>query len=202
MDFIKIIKASSDKLMLSLTVLLASLIYSQNSISSEIAGVKIPDSIQSGNVELILNGVGIRTKFFFDIYIGSLYLKVKESNAEKIINSAQTKRINLHFLYKEVNKEKLTNGWTAGFKNNNTPEIFTILKQRLEKFNSFFKTMHNGDSVQFDFINAKSTKITINNTLQGEINGVDFQKALLRVWLGEDPADSELKQALLGISEN
>ncbi len=202
MNFIIKIRSLSINLQLLMIFLLGSLLYSQNAMSAEIAGVKIPDSVQINTETLLLNGAGIRTKFFFDIYIGSLYLKTKETSTEKIINSPLTKRINLHFLYKEVDREKLTDGWTTGFKNNNSEKLFTALKKRLDKFNSYFITMRSGDSLQLDFINSNTTKITINNQLKGEISGADFQQALLRVWLGDDPADYDLKEALLGLSQD
>ena len=171
---------------------------SQNAFSLEIEGVAIPDTIKTDNGSLVLNGAGIRTKFFFDIYIGSLYLKTKESNINNILKDLNDKRITLHFLYKEVSKEKLTNGWIAGFKNNNPDSVFTLLKTRLDKFNSFFDTTHKGDVVTLDFLKNKNTRVTINGQLKGEISGSDFQLALLKVWLGDDPADYNLKEAMIG----
>jgi hypothetical protein len=35
----------------------------------------------------------------------------------------------------------------------------------------------------------------------GNIQGADFYRALLQVWLGEEPADSDLKRAMLGSEE-
>lgn len=174
------------------------LIYTQNSLSLEIEGVNIPEVIKTNNESLVLNGAGIRTRFFFNIYIGSLYLKNKESDISKILGNNKTKRISLNFLYKEIKKEKLTNGWIDGFKNNNSDTLFKTLKKRIDKFNRYFTTTHKGDVVQLDFLATNKTRITINNEYKGEINGNDFQVALLKIWLGNDPADYNLKEAMLG----
>ena len=195
-------KISTNKFGLFLTISVFTFIYSQSSFSVEIEGVNIPKVIKLDNEFLTLNGAGIRTKFFFNIYIGSLYLKDKESNIDEILSDTQAKRISLHFLYKEVSKEKLTNGWIDGFKNNNNEIIFKSLKERLNKFNSYFDTTHKGDIVILDFLSNKKTRITINTKDKGEIMGNDFQVALLKVWFGDDPADYNLKEAMLGISEN
>jgi hypothetical protein len=40
--------------------------------------------------------------------------------------------------------------------------------------------------------------ITINNNEKARIKGANFQSALLSIWLGESPADDELKSAMLG----
>jgi hypothetical protein len=37
-----------------------------------------------------------------------------------------------------------------------------------------------------------------NGTLQGTIEGMDFKKALFGIWLGNKPADDDLKAAMLG----
>jgi hypothetical protein len=42
------------------------------------------------------------------------------------------------------------------------------------------------------------TRVWINDAQRGTVQGADFQRALLRVWLGNKPADTDLKQALLG----
>jgi long-chain acyl-CoA synthetase len=41
-------------------------------------------------------------------------------------------------------------------------------------------------------------QVWINDRLRGKVAGDDFARALLRIWLGEHPADSGLKEALLG----
>jgi len=195
-------KSYRSKSILFVTTFLFILTYSQSSFSLEIEGVTIPATIKLESESLILNGAGIRTKFFFNIYIGSLYLKNKESNIDKILNDTNSKRIALNFLYKEVSKEKLVSGWTDGFQNNNDDAVFSSLKTKLNKFNNFFTSMHKGDSVILDFFTNTKTRVTINNQIKGEIVGNDFQMALLKVWLGDDPADYSLKDAMLGATED
>ena len=54
-------------------------------------------------------------------------------------------------------------------------------------------------TIVFDLIPEKGTVLTINGQQKGrDIPGEDFANALLRVWLGEDPVQNDLKQALLG----
>ena len=195
-------KSKLSKAVLLLSTFFFILFYSQQSFSLEIEGVNISNNTNVGNDSLVLNGAGVRTKFFFNIYIGSLYLISKESNIEKILKDTHSKQISLYFLYNEVTKEKLVDGWTAGFKNNNSDEIFESLKAKLDKFNSFFITTHKGDTVTLDFIANTKTRVTINKQLKGEIEGANFQTALLKVWLGDHPADYTLKDAMLGVIED
>lgn len=164
----------------------------------EIEGVSLPDSVQLENKTLQLNGAGIRTKFFFDIYVAGLYLEAKSSQVETIISSNTTKRITMDILYDEVTKEKLTGGWNEGFNNNQSAQQMQALQERLDLFNSFFNTAHKGDRIAFDLLSTGDTQITINGKQAGTIEGSDFQQALVAVWLGKKPADKKLKKLLLG----
>ncbi len=164
----------------------------------EIEGVKLPDSIQLQGKTLQLNGAGVRTKFFFDIYVGGLYLEQASSSVKAILADTGNKRISMDILYGEVDKEKLTDGWEAGFEKNQNSKRMESLKNRLDRFNALFVTAHRGDSITFDFLSDGSTHVSFNGSEKGAIEGADFQQALLAVWLGKKPADSDLKKAMLG----
>lgn len=164
----------------------------------EVEGVHVADTVQLEGRTLLLNGAGIRTKFFFDIYIGALYLNNRTTEAEQVINEKGTKRVWMHFLYDEVSKEKLVKGWVSGFENNTKKVDMAALQTRLNKFNGFFSDMKKGDNVVYDFLRSGTTNVTINGKSAGSIEGVDFQQALLTVWLGKKPADSDLKEGMLG----
>ncbi len=164
----------------------------------EIEGVKLPDTIQLQGKSLQLNGAGVRTKFFFDIYVGGLYLEQHASSAKAVLADNGSKRITMNILYGEVDKEKLTDGWETGFEKNQSDARMQNLKDRLASFNALFVTAHRGDSITFDLLSDGSTHVSFNGSEKGAIEGADFQQALLAVWLGKKPADSDLKKAMLG----
>lgn len=182
-----------------LAVVFATILFS-SALAREVAGVNVPDSVNlhENTAPLVLNGAGIRSKFIFDIYVGALYLQKHESTVDSILALPGPKRVSMHFLYKEVDKEKLTDGWRDGFKNNLDDATFKKLEPGLNKFNSLFRTVHKNDVIELDLLPGKGTQVWINNELQGIVEGDDFYPALLLVWLGEDPADNDLKQAMLG----
>jgi len=169
-----------------------------NTWAIEIEGVQVPDQVMIEGKPLQLHGAGVRTKFFFDIYIGALYLSYPASNSADVLAKPNPARVTMDILYGELAKEKLTKGWTAGFKKNQSRADYMALKERLEAFNKMFHDAHKGDHFTFDFLSDKTTKVIINGREIGSITGLDFQKALLLVWLGEKPADKDLKRAMLG----
>lgn len=174
-----------------------------NSQARELAGVEVKEQVSVAGIEtpLKLNGAGVRYKFFFKIYVGALYLPDVEQDAALIIKGSQPNRIVMHFIYDEVSREKLVNAWLEGFEDNNDKATFAAVKDRLTQFNQMFSDVHKGDVVELDFLPAKGTRVSIKGVEKGVIEGNDFNRALLSVWLGEDPVTEELKAAMLGIEE-
>lgn len=148
---------------------------------------------------LQLNGAGVRSRFFFDIYVGALYLQEVEHRAERILLEPAPVRVTMHILYAEVDAEKLVDGWTAGFEKNLDDLQMQALEARLQAFNGIFADAHRGDVLMFDFLPDGSTRVVINGVEKGVLQGMDFQRALMSVWLGEHPADPSLKKAMLGL---
>lgn len=167
------------------------------SFAIEVAGVKIAESIQVSDAKLVLNGSGIRSKFFFDIYIGSLYCKTKANSFQEVINQGGPYRVSMHFLYDEISAEKLNSAWKEGFENNLSTDERKNLQPAISAFYLLFKTVHKGDVIDID-VSRNMTDVYLNGKKQGQVAHVDFHHALLQIWLGEEPADESLKEALLG----
>ncbi|MCZ6579954.1 MAG: chalcone isomerase family protein [Gammaproteobacteria bacterium] len=169
--------------------------------AAELAGVSIKDQVTAGNGEvLVLNGIGLREKFWIDVYVGSLYLVNKSSGVAEILSAPNASRIQMDFVHKEVASEKLIKAWNEGFEKNQSSAILATLQDRIDRFNSFFnQNALAKDQYIFDYIPDKGTTVIKNNTVLGLIPGQDFKNALLEIWLGNFPADKSLKRGLLGL---
>jgi hypothetical protein len=166
----------------------------------EIEGVEIPDtlSLPNSDTTLVLNGAGVREKFFMDIYIGALYLESKTSTAKTILNDTGAASVLMHFLYSEVSKEKLTNGWSEGFEKNTSHAKMQAIEERITMFNKLFQTVHEGDVIRLDYLPESGTQVRINGEWRGKVEGNDFFRALLAIWLGEKPVTKSLRKGMLG----
>lgn len=166
----------------------------------EFNDLKFPDKVMIAgtNTELQLNGVGMRTKFVFDVYIGALYTKSSAKTRDEVQAQEGPKRVLMHFIYDEVEAEKLVGGWTEGFEENQSEDELKKLSERLQEFNALFTTVHAGDVILLDYVPGKGTIVKIKGEQKGVVEGEDFYSALLDVWLGDEPADDELKEAMLG----
>ncbi len=165
--------------------------------AGELQGVSLPDRITAGGSELVLNGMGLRTKLFFKIYVAGLYLPAKESDPAKILAADRPRQLVMHFLYKEVEKKKLVEAWNEGFKKN-SPSSLAAVQARLEKFNALWPDMKSGDRAVLTYFPGVGTKVEILGKEVGTIEGKDFADALFSVWLGPEPPNGDLKKGLLG----
>ncbi|MDH5517935.1 MAG: chalcone isomerase family protein [Gammaproteobacteria bacterium] len=173
------------------------LISSSASQATELAGVEIAQSVMLADQRLTLNGAGVRTKFIFDIYVAAFYsADAVKKNAD--INLQQPMRMAMHFVYDEVDKDKLTDAWIEGFEENLSATLLKQLDEKIKRFNGYFETVHKGDVIRLDYYPNKGTQVSINNRDKGLIEGASFYRALLLIWLGKEPVAEELKQQLLG----
>jgi hypothetical protein len=168
--------------------------------AAEVSGVTLPETVTVGSkgARLLLNGAGVRKKLFVKVYVGALYLDEKASRAEEVLDNTGPKRVTMHFLYKKVSSEKLVRAWEEGFAANQGGAEMEALRDRLEKFNGLFQTVHRGDVIRLDILPERGTVVSLNGAERGVVEGADFSRALLEVWLGGKPADKGLKKALLG----
>ncbi len=170
--------------------------------AKEIAGVLVQETLQTEDGTLLhLNGAGIRSKFFFDIYIAELYMQHPSNSANEVFKDLGYKRVVMHFLYDEVGKDKLIDGWNEGFEDNNKADELAKLQDRIDQFNAMFDDVKKGDIVLLDYVPDQGTAVTVANQKKGVIPGKDFNDALLKIWLGEKPINKGLKEKLLSYNK-
>lgn len=166
--------------------------------AKEIAGVLVNDTLKTEDgTTLQLNGAGIRSKLFMDIYIAELYMEKPSTVAAEVIGDRGKKRIVMHFLYSEVTKDKLVEAWNDGFKENNSAGDLAKLQERINQFNGLFTDVKKNDVIVLDYAAATGTAVIIKGQAKGIIPGADFNDALLKIWLGEKPVNGGLKDNLL-----
>lgn len=163
---------------------------------AEMAGTNLPDSIVVGGQRLTLNGIGLRTKLMFKVYVAGLYLEQPSSDASAIVRSDQVKRVDM-VMMRDLGKEKITEAVEAGFEKNNK-ENMPSLRARLDRFNAGIADLKEGDRLTITYAPAAGTTLTSKSGGELTIEGKDFADALFSVWLGAYPVDEDLKSGMLG----
>jgi len=165
--------------------------------AASLAGVSMPDTVAVGGKSLRLNGVGLRTKVFFKIYVGGLYLESPTHDAARAISADETKRVVMHFLYKNVTKKQLDEAWDEGFQEN-SPSASAAVKEALAKFESWMGDISAGQEIVLTYEPGKGTSVQFAGQEKGTIPGDEFMHALWSVWLGPHPPTEDLKKGMLG----
>jgi hypothetical protein len=166
----------------------------------EVEGVKFDDKTTVGTSELVINGTGVRRKFG-KRYVMALYLPVKTGDANAVLAEKSAKRV-LIKLTKDVSGDTFANAVAGAMADNSTPAEMAAVKDRLKQWSDTIIALGEvvaGSTIQFDWIPEKGTQLSVNGQAKGkEIAGEDFYTALLRVWLGKDPVQDDIKNGLLG----
>ena len=170
-------------------------------LADEVAGVKVDDRIRVESSDLMLNGAGLRTKYFLNVYVAGLYLAEKKSMPADFLALPGAKRMSMR-LMRDLSAKQLTEALEIGIDSNTSAAERETLKGRLDQLTAIMNALQSakkGDLIALDWLPGAGTRISLNGEPQGKpIAGGDFYRALLRIWLGDAPAQESLKKALLG----
>lgn len=171
----------------------------QNSEPTEIAGH--PKTVSVSGQTLQRNGAGIRTKAIFKVYSAALYLEKPATSLDDISQLNGPKRVTVTML-RNINASELGKLFAHGMEDNMDKQQFSKLIPGVMRMSEVFnrhKELKTGDQFTLDWIPEKGMVISVNGTPEpSEFKEPEFYQAMLGIWLGPKPADSRLKQALLG----
>lgn len=167
----------------------------------EVERVKYEESINLAGSKLLLNGAGTRYKAVFKVYTAGLYLGKKAATSAEVLAQPGPKRITLTMV-REISAEELGRLFIKGIKANTPNEEYGRILASVMRMSQIFyeyRQLKIGDTINMDWLPGTGTVITIRNTSVGApFVEPEFYTAMLRIWLGPDPADWQLKDALLG----
>ena len=167
----------------------------------DVAGVKLEDSVDLAGSKLQLNGAGIRYKAVFKVYVGALYVGKKVATPEEFYAATGPKRMSITML-RDIDSNELGKAFTKGFEENAPKNELSKLIPGLVRMGQIFadqKKMVSGDTIVMDWVPGTGLSINVKGKAQGEpFKEIEFFNALMRIWLGPNPADWKLKEAMLG----
>jgi hypothetical protein len=190
-----------------LLVLLATLSF--NARALEVAGVKVPEKMQSGGQSLVLNGAGSRFMAgVFHVYVIGLYLPEPRHSVAEILAEEKNRNVTIWFLAPlgvKATSEQLLDATSKLMSENMAAEELKKLDASWKQFAALFdsvKEFQNGDQLSVDYQPGKGMRVSMNGKALGSIADAEFMRAFLLVWLGKQPAQLDLKDRLLGLPAN
>ena len=167
--------------------------------SAEIGGVDVPATFKAGTTALDFNGAGIRKKFGLKLYVGSLYLAQKSQDADAVINADEPMAITLHIISSLITSKKMEDATREGFENATGGNIEPIRAEVEAFINVFKEKINDGDIFEFVYLPGTGVEIYKNTAKASTVEGLQFKKALLGIWLCDKPAQKSLKKGMLGL---
>ena len=181
------------RLVIFLMVVISSL-----ALGAEVAGVEVSETVKVGEKNLILNGAGVRKKAFLSLYVGSLYTQEVTKDPVEVMNGDEEMSVRLDIVSKMISNDAMREAVENGFEASTGKEELTVLKSKIEGFVEVFsEEITVGDQFVFDYLPGIGVKTYKNGKLLTTVEGVDFKRALYGIWLGDKPADKNLKKGML-----
>jgi hypothetical protein len=167
-------------------------------VAGTLAGVTLPDSMDVNNQQMVLNGMALRKKVIFKVYVAGLYLPAKEQNSEKILAADGPRCTVMHFL-RSVSAKQVNEAWFDGLKAN-TPNHTPELKKLFDTLASLMEDMKDGEKLVFTYKPGAGTEVKVKGKVNGTLGDKAFADALFSCWIGKKPGPGEkFKKGLLGI---
>jgi hypothetical protein len=158
----------------------------------QVKGVQFPEVTRVDGTELRLSGVGVRNRWFIDVYVAALY--VADPAGDGLAEQPRQMKI---FMLRDVARDQVGEAIREGFERNASRDM-PKLRERLERLIDALTDVKKGETLIFTYEPDKGTTVTGPGKVLAQIEGRDFGGALFAVWLGRNPVDESLKRGLLG----
>jgi hypothetical protein len=153
------------------------------------SGVTLPTTTVVDGHTLTLNGMALRKKAIFKVYVAGFYLPAKSSDADAIIAADQPRRMVLEFV-RNVSKDQMCDAMNEGLAKNTTSPS-AELSAKFGQFCGMMAPVEKGQQFVFTYVPGQGTTVEVAKKKTGTIQGKDFADALFRSWIGPNPGPGQ-----------
>jgi hypothetical protein len=165
--------------------------------AATVGGVNLEEKVTVNGQTLVLNGAGLRKKFFIKVYAAGLYLGQKQSSPAAILAADAPRRMVMHFVF-GVDKEKIGEAWSEGLADN-TPNASPEVRTAFKTLETWMESMESGHRIVLTYVPGIGTTVEVNGKNKGTLGGKAVADAILNTWIGPKPGPGEdFKNAILG----
>jgi len=193
-----VVRTGGARRRLAVAATIAALLVGGAAAAAEVGGVRLDDRASVAGQDLVLNGAGVRTRAIFKVYVGSLYLPARTTSTSAAL-AGVPRRVQLNLL-RTLTADQLVDALVDGLKDNNPAAELDAVRPQVDELVRIMKgfgEVREGSVVTLDFAD-NATRIAQDGTAKGSVPGEAFNRALMRIWLGDKPVQGDLKKAMLG----
>lgn len=172
---------------------------------TNVGGVAFESEIVVRGTKLQLNGAAVRSRAFFKIWAGGLYLPRKANTLNEVLTQPGIKRWHV-VLLRDVEGNEMGKQFTTVIGKTASKNEFLALIPTIARMGEIFsqkKRLSAGESFTLEWLPNEEINLYFNNKLATAEPFTDkvLFTVLMRMYLGDSPLDASLKAKLLGIPE-
>ncbi len=170
--------------------------------STDLYGVVFPNQLQLAGSKLELHGAGVRWKFVVKVYAAGLYLVGAKADTVQAVPAAPGPgQLSLAML-RTVGSDQLSQPFMRGIgRNLKSSEALRLTQTLLQTTQELaeFRQFKAVDMLTVDNDPKQGANFRASGRqVHGTVAGSEVLNAAMQIWRGRDPADLQLKDALLG----
>lgn len=165
----------------------------------KLAGIELPTTINVNKIDLFLNGAAIRSKFFVQTYIISLYSAKSITDATTAIESNIERSLRMQIITPLATSKAVSENIQSGMKDGlgnlylQQQNLVEDLRQVIETSGVQYK-----DTIDIYYTKKEELKLYKNgNEIYHNKDGKLFAQTIFSMYVGNKPKDNKIKQALL-----
>lgn len=186
------------KILKTMLLSLLLMVGSSQAMAVQVGGVEVAEQVQYGGKTMVLNGAGTRNKFFFQLYVASLYLEAKSADANAIINNDVPAQVRLEITSGQVSAEKMKEATLEGFQKVTGGNMAPIQADVDKLLAAIGQGKGEGDVYQFSNVPGSGLHFLLNGKRLEVLTNPALKKALFSIWLSDNAVDAGLRNKMLG----
>ncbi|HOJ13077.1 MAG TPA: chalcone isomerase family protein [Deltaproteobacteria bacterium] len=162
-----------------------------------VSGALFERTLKADGSTLRLAGAGLlRYRVVFKGYAAALYLGT--GHAPDAVFGDVPKRLEIEYFH-AIPAQDFRDATRQGIEMNVARDELGVLKPRLDRILAAYLPVKPHDRYSFTYLPGRGSTLRLNGRSLVTVEGLDVANAFLKIWLGPNPADRDLKSRLLGM---
>ena len=165
----------------------------------KLAGIELPQKINLNGTDLFLNGAAVRSKFFVQTYIISLYAARSLKDEKEVIESNVERSLRMQITTPLATSKAVSENIQNGMKDS-LGSLYYEQKDLIEDLRSVIENsgVQYKDTIDIYYTKNQELKLYKNDQeIYFNKNGRALAESILGMYVGKKPKDKKIKDALL-----
>lgn len=157
-----------------------------------------------GTSGVTLRRIGTATvdRNFVPLYAIALYAPQSVRNVDQIRGALSVCRLSLFWFVPELDAAAVQDYWRHALENAAGKDNYPRIQPQAERLAQVFGSLKRGQHIVFDYVPDAGMRVLIDDRFVIQLAGIEFNRTLLEVWLGEHAAPDVRANLAAGFVSN